>query len=421
MTVGAVIRTLEVTAAVERLRALLESIPAIGRVVVATPAGGDDAHDRVTRMLGASAGVDHIVDCSDRLDCAGREGDIAAMIRFHVDGGYDATEPRGYLSQTMPRIVRRETLERIRAHSAQWPYYAHFAAVGAKVGAFGERGRAQADLERRFFEEFKSYRARDGHLMMRLIEFEYFAFPLQLVVNRPLARTTVLELGSGRLFGTALFFALAGARRVWALDADPGCRTTPEEERALFETLRDGPVAQHLCSLALDGRPLNVRASLERLFPRGVDARRLRWLCPATAEEIPLGGGSVDLCVSFSTLEHVRDLEQTAREVRRVLRPGGWAVHWIDLKDHERPDRPMEFLKAADAPWALEPVGAPNRARFGEHMDAFRRARFEVRALMPRGVEPVTARQRATLAPRFRRRGLDDLAVQLFGVVLRRR
>lgn len=417
--IGAVVRTLEASPAVERLASVLQAVPEIEKIVVAAPAGPDDAQDRVGRMLRAAEGMDHVVDCSDRLDCSGREADIAAMIEFHLEGRYDATEPRGFLSQTMPRIVRRGTLERIRAHSARWPYYAHFAAVGARVGGF-RSSQSAVPLERDFFEALKRYRERDGHLMIRLLEFEYFAFPLQLVVRRPLRSMTVLELGSGRHFGMSLFYALAGARRVYALDADAGVRSTPEEDRALYETLRDGPVSQSLFSMAVDGRPLDTRSSLDRLFRGGrVDPKRLSWLCPAVAEAIPLPRASVDLCTSFSTLEHVNDLDRAAKEVRRVLRRGGWAIHWIDLKDHERPNDPTRLLRVPAAQWGLEPVGAPNRARFEDHLGAFRRAGLKVRAILPRQVVPVSARERARFDLPFRRRSLGELAVQFFGVVLK--
>ncbi|MBK9944430.1 MAG: class I SAM-dependent methyltransferase [Kouleothrix sp.] len=46
-------------------------------------------------------------------------------------------------------------------------------------------------------------------------------------------------------------------------------------------------------------------------------------LVQAFGERLPLPSQSVDFVVSFQTLEHVADVAQTLREVRRVLRPGG--------------------------------------------------------------------------------------------------
>ncbi|MBA2614788.1 MAG: class I SAM-dependent methyltransferase [Actinobacteria bacterium] len=45
-----------------------------------------------------------------------------------------------------------------------------------------------------------------------------------------------------------------------------------------------------------------------------------------TAAELPFADGSVDLVTAFDVLEHVPDDEAAARELRRVLRPGGSAV-----------------------------------------------------------------------------------------------
>ncbi len=42
-----------------------------------------------------------------------------------------------------------------------------------------------------------------------------------------------------------------------------------------------------------------------------------------SATAIPLPDGSVDLVVSFETLEHLREQDEMLRDIRRVLRPGG--------------------------------------------------------------------------------------------------
>ncbi|WP_292054454.1 rhamnan synthesis F family protein [Martelella sp.] len=44
------------------------------------------------------------------------------------------------------------------------------------------------------------------------------------------------------------------------------------------------------------------------------------------AEEIPVDGGSVDCVVSFETIEHFYDQEKFLAEIKRVLRPGGFAL-----------------------------------------------------------------------------------------------
>lgn len=49
-------------------------------------------------------------------------------------------------------------------------------------------------------------------------------------------------------------------------------------------------------------------------------------------ERIPLPDGSVDLIVSSATFEHIADPEGVARELERVLKPGGWLCAWTPSK-----------------------------------------------------------------------------------------
>jgi SAM-dependent methyltransferase len=46
------------------------------------------------------------------------------------------------------------------------------------------------------------------------------------------------------------------------------------------------------------------------------------------AESIPFGDDRFDLVLAFSVLEHVTDLQESLREIHRVLKPGG--VFWFD-------------------------------------------------------------------------------------------
>ncbi|MEX2586897.1 MAG: class I SAM-dependent methyltransferase [Actinomycetota bacterium] len=43
---------------------------------------------------------------------------------------------------------------------------------------------------------------------------------------------------------------------------------------------------------------------------------------------IPLPDGSVDLAFSWAVFEHIRDPEPTARELTRIIKPGGWLCSW---------------------------------------------------------------------------------------------
>lgn len=95
----------------------------------------------------------------------------------------------------------------------------------------------------------------------------------------------VLDLGAGT--GIASFaIARAGATRVYALEPDPS------------DVVGRGAIAR----IAGD-EPIEI--------------------LDAAAERIPLPDASVDIVYARQMLHHVPDLEPLAREVRRVLRPGG--------------------------------------------------------------------------------------------------
>jgi SAM-dependent methyltransferase len=58
---------------------------------------------------------------------------------------------------------------------------------------------------------------------------------------------------------------------------------------------------------------------------RSYSRNNLRFLC-GDARAIPLPDKSVDVVISFETLEHLAEHEIFLHEIKRVLRPGGLAV-----------------------------------------------------------------------------------------------
>jgi SAM-dependent methyltransferase len=85
-----------------------------------------------------------------------------------------------------------------------------------------------------------------------------------------------------------------------------------------------------LTGAALGIRVVGVESSSDRYAASINIARELFFahglrppIVQAYSEALPLPDASVDLVTSFQTLEHVGDLRQTLREVRRILKPGG--------------------------------------------------------------------------------------------------
>ncbi len=101
-----------------------------------------------------------------------------------------------------------------------------------------------------------------------------------------------------------------------------------------------------------DGLQLNLlRRRFARVFaidPATIPDSRQGFALGVT-EELPFLNQSFDLVISSSVIEHLTDRRRAMEEVRRVLRPGGFALHIV-------PTRVWKF-----ASLLLNPVGYPMR------------------------------------------------------------
>jgi SAM-dependent methyltransferase len=158
-----------------------------------------------------------------------------------------------------------------------------------------------------------------------------------------IAGRRVLDLGCGPMFAFALQCAADGAR-VTALDT---AYVRPDPLPLAFAR-----------TLALGGAKQAVKSAARRLLfsKRYYDAlereagrplrRHARDIAFATADaassSYPLESGSFDLVASNAVLEHVADVPAFAREVARILAPGGWfyaIVHnFYSLSGGHHPD-----------------------------------------------------------------------------------
>ena len=229
----------------------------------------------------------------------------------------------------------------------------------------------------------------------------------------------VVEIGAGMTLGMGVVALALGARRALLFDRE--------------RYLQDGPAtaAAHRELLALlpqwfpqvDRRAADaLRIDGERVLP---DGEHLSYQL-APADQLPLRDGVVDLTISHSTLEHLRALEASIRELARVTRPGGLGVHQVDLADHLRPDAPLLMLRHSARSWELVAShrrGWTNRLRLPDHLRAFTAAGFDVERLEVIRWLPVdqVASTRAALHADFRH--LDDEALRALGFlcVVRRR
>lgn len=153
-----------------------------------------------------------------------------------------------------------------------------------------------------------------------------------------------LELGSGERPYVALRWLMEGATRCVVNDVAP------------IEGAFTPQFVDHL------------RTFVDLAWPGGA-SRLDRLLMPADAgglihirgleicdrqpfEEIDIDGG-FDLVYSVSVLEHVMNPRGVVAKMQQLLRPGGYACHSIDLRDHANFEDPLGFLRLSEEEYAL--------------------------------------------------------------------
>lgn len=143
------------------------------------------------------------------------------------------------------------------------------------------------------------------------------------------ARRIAAELGTPDAESSlAAYWSIATRVRQWQQIRD---RVGSEQaQQAQFVEIGSGMGLFVLVGRLLGFRVVGVESSSERYL---ASLQIARTLCAANnlsvpiaqahAERLPFADASIDLVASFQTLEHVGDLEQTLREARRILKPGG--------------------------------------------------------------------------------------------------
>jgi SAM-dependent methyltransferase len=227
----------------------------------------------------------------------------------------------------------------------------------------------------------------------------------------------ILEYGPGDIPGVALLLAGLGARSVLCVDRFPLVRFDPYQCRVIDELARllpdDESRARFWNCFRVAGDPAG-----------GLGDGPVRYLIAASGLAGVAGGA--DVVISRAVLEHVNDLTATFDDMARVLRPGGIAVHKVDLKSHglHRQNR-LDFLTWPEPLWRLmfSEKGAPNRIRAGRYRDEAARCGFELVTMEP--CEQATPAEVAEVRPHLAEpfRALDDaeLSWLSFWLVVRMR
>jgi len=203
---------------------------------------------------------------------------------------------------------------------------------------------------------------------------------LSLLFERP-ESLVVLETGTGFDNPLSAPLLLTGIRQLLLLEPYVGARADHHRLQERLRYLVD-------CAESDPEFPLSRRQTVSDLFGQNSKPHQM----PANVqildrfwEDTGLPDGSVDLILSASVLEHLRKPDAVLRESSRILRPDGWMLHLVDLRDHFF-RYPFEMLKYSPRAWSLLTThtggsGFQNRWRLPQWLDALEQCGFNTQVI----------------------------------------
>jgi len=219
---------------------------------------------------------------------------------------------------------------------------------------------------------------------------------------------TVLEIGPGDSLFTGVIAYSFGATKSWLVDTGPFASNEMRIYRQLIEFLETKGYRAPKHSISQLKEVLS-HCGCEYLT-NGVDS----------LATIP--SSSVDFCFSNAVLEHIprKDFDRMLNEMTRVIKPSGVSVHRVDLKDHLGGG--LNNLRFPQGIWEsslfLNSGFYTNRIRFGEMIDAFKKAGFDCFVTRKVNWEKLPL-SRSSINGKFNNLPEKDLLVSGFDVVLR--
>ena len=243
---------------------------------------------------------------------------------------------------------------------------------------------------------------------------------------------TVVEFGPGDSLGIGLAALLSGSEKFCAVDVVQFAN--PEKNLRIFDELAD--LFRRRAPIPDAGEFPEVTPRLANHdFPSYIldDARMREALSPgrlglirASIAAAADGDGpvvyktpwadygiiepeSADLIYSQAVMEHIDDLPQAYRAMRRWLKPAGYVSHSIDFRSHRLANGWNGHLAYSDFTWRLIRGRRPylvNRQPLSAHLALLRAQGFAILEQTGERAAPEVPRQR--LAPRFRGMSDDD-------------
>jgi len=176
----------------------------------------------------------------------------------------------------------------------------------------------------------------------------------------------VMELGTGWLPAMSIGFYLCGAEHVSTFDLNRYVQL--EALQSVIEQLDITSGNQDIWADIVDlsvlvermktatylGSPPNLGKSKHDRVLSNFKSFNIDYVAPGDARDSGLDTESVDIHCSTNTFEHIprEDLLAILIEARRVLKPSGLAIHYVDPTDHfahaDKTQSPVRFLNLSE-------------------------------------------------------------------------
>lgn len=175
----------------------------------------------------------------------------------------------------------------------------------------------------------------------------------------------VLEIGPGNSYINAYNFLVLGAKKVILVDKFP--RLTNSKKQKLF-------LQQELAFFKQTHKLKNL------FFIKNgkINPRYINFI----ADDLNnLNLKNIDFIYTNSVLEHVKNIKEIIKTMKRFLRKEGYMYHQIDMRDHYNFDNPFLFYKYPDIIWnkflTKEGISYTNRWRYDDFIKIFEKYNFK--------------------------------------------
>lgn len=237
----------------------------------------------------------------------------------------------------------------------------------------------------------------------------------------------VVEIGTGWDPTNTLLLFLAGAREIYTYDLQRHLRFEGVK-RSINELRRCAPLVSSVLKISEGTIESKLRGLEQATLDETLKCAGICYRAPVDATATGLPDRSVDMVCSYAVLEHVprETVDALTKESKRILKPGGVAVHAIGLQDHYSCNDPhlsqIHFLRYPEWQWkifAKNRIHYQNRLRETQYFEIFTSAGATVISSRHRVEQrDIQEAGRMTLDRQFSELSAEELAVNYSEIVL---